>query len=279
LHAKKDGHPCFYSKIGLCSPCPGQIGSIAEPTIKKKASALYKRNIRNVIRILSGNPEKVVKSLNAELNIMSKSEKYEEAIKLRDRIYRLKYLVGQRNFNLDLDADFFDAKAGLTALIGVLKKYYPDMNILRRIECYDVSHFGQKQTTGSMVVMNEGVPDLSQYRRFRVKKEGRRSDFDSLAQVIKRRFANDWPYPDLIVVDGGRPQVKKVISEIRSLRIDLPVIGIAKDPDRLIAGTDGFPTVKLPINHTGFNLVRLVRDESHRFAKKYHLLLRRREMI
>lgn len=100
-----------------------------------------------------------------------------------------------------------------------------------------------------------------------------------LGQAVGRRFKNKWPKPDLIVVDGGKPQVRTLLNLLRKLEIKIPVIGIAKSPDRLVIAVEKLPTKRLAASHPGFNLIRLIRDESHRFSRKYHLLLRGKEFL
>ena len=100
-----------------------------------------------------------------------------------------------------------------------------------------------------------------------------------LKEVIERRFKNKWPKPDLIVMDGGKPQVRKIKEALKALQNKTPLIGIAKGPDRLVIGVEKLPTKRLPISHSGFNLIRLLRDESHRFSRGYHLLLRNKALL
>ena len=85
---------------------------------------------------------------------------------------------------------------------------------------------------------------------------------------------DDFADTDLIVVDGGKPQVRVVQKILSDFNESIPLIGIAKRPDRLIIGDETLLTVKPPRHHPGFRLVQSLRDESHRFAKKYHLFLR-----
>ena len=106
------------------------------------------------------------------------------------------------------------------------------------------------------------------------------SDFEMLAEVLQRRLKNlNWPLPNLFVVDGGKPQVRTFWQILARNNLKIPLIGIAKNPDRLVIGAPDLPTLKLPLNNLGFNLIRAIRDESHRFAKKYHLLLRKNKIL
>ena len=130
-----------------------------------------------------------------------------------------------------------------------------------------------------MVVLTNGLIDKNQYRRFKIKNETIQSDFDMLDEVITRRFKNSWEHPSLIIVDGGKPQVRRIIQVLQNLCINIPILGIAKGPDRFILGVKGMPTINPRSNNLGYRLIQLIRDESHRFARKYHLFLRNKRML
>jgi excinuclease ABC subunit C len=100
-----------------------------------------------------------------------------------------------------------------------------------------------------------------------------------LEEVLTRRFHNKWTIPDLIVIDGGTPQLVSALKMFRKSKINIPLIGITKKPNRIIVGSYGFPNLKFKLNDPAFNLLILLRDESHRFAKKYHLQLRNSKFI
>lgn len=163
-----------------------------------------------------------------------------------------------------------------------LKNYFPNLKNLARIECYDVSNLNFKEATASMVVMQNGIINKNEYRRFKIKNLKSTSDFEMLGETIKRRFSNKWPSPNLLIVDGGRPQVKIIKKTLSELNINIPIIGIAKHPDRLILGDNFFTKIYLKGNDNNLSslrLIQLIRDESHRFARKYHLFLRSKSLI
>ena len=114
----------------------------------------------------------------------------------------------------------------------ILKKYFSQLIKLDRIEAYDISNLGLNQAVGSMVVMKNNQIDKKEYRRFKIKQVGLRSDFDRLSEVIKRRLKKSWPVPDLMIIDGGRPQIKTIIKVFQENQINIPLLGIAKNPDR-----------------------------------------------
>ncbi len=270
---------CFYSKIGLCNPCPNEINYLQNNNLKKTLLKQYRQNIKNLLKILEGKENKVLEQLNYQLDQLTKEEKYEQAINIRNKIYRLKNLIGQKVFSESSDIESFLPEKSLTSLELLLNKYFSDIKKIIRIEAYDISHLAQTNITGSMVVFTNGIPNKNDYRRFRIRQLKKLSDLDQLKEIIVRRFNNDWPRPDLIVIDGGKPQIRTVIRTFKEIGLTIPTIGIAKNPDRLVIAKSDLPTVRLPLYHPGFNLVRAIRDESHRFAKKYHLLLRKKGVV
>jgi excinuclease ABC subunit C len=130
-----------------------------------------------------------------------------------------------------------------------------------------------------MVVLVNGLIEKNQYRRFKIKNISKNSDFDMMEEAITRRFKNKWEHPDLIVLDGGKPQLQKIQKVLRTVSISIPVIGIAKNPDRLVIPNDTYTSLRLSSHNKGLQLIQMLRDESHRFAKKYHLFLRRKSML
>lgn len=260
--------PCFYSKIGLCDPCPG--GEQTEDTKR-----LYRKQIRMVVRILKGDAEVILKTLRKQMDVASKNEKYEEAIAIRNRLLSLEQLIHLRSFEQFEYSTAYDPENALhnlhLLLNGVLKT---EEIALKRIECYDISNLMQQEATASMVVATDGILDKSQYRKFKIKQTGV-SDFKMLTEAIIRRMKNDWPRPDLLIVDGGTPQVVTIDKVLRSLGLTIPLIGIAKHPDRIVAYANGdTKTFRISSHNEGFKLIQQLRDESHRFAKKYHTHLR-----
>jgi excinuclease ABC subunit C len=260
---------CFYSKIGLCNPCPNEIKDIKE----KK---LYRKNINQVISILKGNVKKIINDLNKQLNVYKKNNQYEQAIVIRNKILRFDKLL-----HLKEESEYYvnNNENKIKEMLLILNKYFPALKKLNRIETYDISNLGLKQAVGSMVVMKNNQIDKKEYRRFKIKKIGLKSDFDRLKEIMERRLRQNWPRPDLIIIDGGQPQIKAILNIFENNKTDIPLLGIAKNPDRVIVGVDGFPNLFLKNDSKVLNLVRLLRDESHRFARKYHLFLRSKDFL
>ncbi len=149
----------------------------------------------------------------------------------------------------------------------------------QRIEGFDISHLGGRDTVASLVVFDAGRPVKGEYRHFRIRSLGGRvDDFEAMREVVARRYArvlNDRrPRPDLVLVDGGAGQVSAAKGILDGLGLtDLPLAGLAKRNEEIYLPGRSAPVV-LPEGSAALRLMQAVRDESHRFATSYHKLLR-----
>ena len=154
-----------------------------------------------------------------------------------------------------------------------------------RIECFDISTLHGHFTVASMVVFTNGRPDKSQYRRFKIQTPlTEANDFVSMSEVLGRRYAPErmaderfGSRPDLLVVDGGKPQLTAAVEQLSALGLNIPVCGLAKSDEELFVPWDDTPVV-LPSGSASLYLIKQVRDESHRFAITFHRELRDRAM-
>jgi excinuclease ABC subunit C len=171
-----------------------------------------------------------------------------------------------------------------------------------RIECFDISHVQGTNVVASMVVFEDGLARKSEYRRFSMHSGG--GDTDWIAEVIRRRFARylqeqaldaeaergeieaaggkarkfSYP-PNLVVVDGGAPQVAAAQNELSELGItDVTLVGLAKRLEEVWVPGEDFPLI-LPRNSEALYLLQRVRDEAHRFAITFHRQKRSKSMI
>lgn len=153
----------------------------------------------------------------------------------------------------------------------------------RRIEGFDISHLGGRDTVASLVVFEAGQPAKGEYRHFRIRSLGGRvDDFEAMREVVARRYArvlNDrLPRPDLVLVDGGAGQVSAAKGILDGLGLtDLPLAGLAKRQEQIYLPGNGTP-LALPDGSAALRLLQAVRDESHRFATTYHKRLRTRRV-
>jgi len=169
-----------------------------------------------------------------------------------------------------------------------------------RIECIDVSHVQGTNVVASMVVFEDGLPRRSEYRRFSVAggPDGQTDDTASIHEVVRRRFARyleeqlrpDEPDaeigrprkfaypPNLLVVDGGAPQVAAATRALTELGIDdVSLVGLAKRLEEVWLPGQAHPVI-LPRSSEGLYLLQRVRDEAHRFAITFHRQRRSKSM-
>lgn len=157
----------------------------------------------------------------------------------------------------------------------------------KRIECFDISTLHGSYTVASMVVFTNGKPDKNQYRRFKIRAElDEANDFLSMQEVMKRRYSAErladerfGSKPDLIILDGGKPQLTAALQIFDELGVDdIPIVGLAKrDEEVFVPWQDEGPIV-LPGGSSSLYLIKQVRDEAHRFAITFHRELRGKGM-
>jgi excinuclease ABC subunit C len=232
--------PCFDYQIGLC---PGTC-------IQKITPKEYAKIIKNIKLFLSGKKKKILEKLKKEMETASKNLEFELAQKIKNQIFALTHiqdiaLIQEDKFNLEEGA--------------------------KRIEGYDISNISGKLAVGSMVVFLNDQPQKSEYKKFKIKTVNTINDVLMLKEVLERRFNHkEWTLPDLILIDGGKAQVNIAKKILKKLKLNIPVVGIAKGPKRKKNEFIG----KIP---SGFNkdLLIKVRDEAHRFALSYHRQIRK----
>lgn len=240
--APMSGKACFEYHLGMCpGVCAGKV-------LQKD----YQKTIRQIKLFLKGKKKSVIREIEKEMKDAAKNMDFEKAAKLRDQIFALKHIQD-------------------VALITEEQMQHPE-DVPNRIEAYDVSNIHGAFAVGSMVVFTEGLIDKSQYRKFKIKTVQGADDVASLKEILARRLAhNEWLKPDLILIDGGIGQVNGIKNVLISYKLDIPVVGIAKGPDRdknEIIGANSLSIDK--------KLLLRIRDEAHRFAIQYYRLRHRK---
>jgi excinuclease ABC subunit C len=227
-------HPkriCLYNHLGLC-PCPPINDS---PELEKE----YRKNIRGIVRMLEGESKKIMTEFEKSRDELSKNEEYEEALKIQKKIEALSFITTpfHRPFEYDMNPNLRTdiRQSELNELIAALNQKGFNLTKLNRIECYDISNTQGTNATASMVVFINGEKEGSQYRKFKIKKDGRPNDFAMMRETLNRRFKHeDWTYPDLLIVDGGKGQVGSALKAFQESGINLPLIGLAKREETII---------------------------------------------
>ena len=178
------------------------------------------------------------------------------------------------------------APAALEAALAEIKRELHLPRLPSRMEGYDISNIRGTAAVGSMVVFEQGKPEPSHYRRFKIKTVSGVDDYAMLHEVLKRRFkrssdasaTNSWAIlPDLILVDGGKGQLNAALSAIGESGVkSVPTASLAKENEEIFIPRKTEPII-LPRSSPGLQLLQRLRDEAHRFALGYYQKIHKRE--
>lgn len=252
--------PCFYSHIKLCSGvCTGGID--------KKA---YGKIIRDLIKFFEGKKDDLLKQYQKEMKLAAKEQRFEEAAQLRNKMFFLEHIKDVAILKRE-DGDVDRIKPGEAPV-----------NLYGRIEGYDISHVSGTSMVASMVVFENGAPAKAEYRKFKIKTVEGSNDVASMRETLMRRFRHpEWRKPDLLLIDGGLPQVHAAEQALHEMSVQVPVVGIAKGRERkrndIICSKVSMDLCQVCIDHV--DLLAQVRDEAHRFAITFHRSLRSRRLL
>lgn len=253
--------PCFDYHLRAC---PGVcVGAVSRNE--------YAKTIRGLILFFQGKKSQIVRSLRKEMQGLSVAQKYEEAEAVRRKIWALEHIQ-----------DIAVLTREESPLFGKPRPEELAINIFGRIEGYDISNISGTSPVGSMVVFKDGEPQKSSYRLFHVRSVKGIDDYAMMREVLVRRTRReDWPKPDLILVDGGWGHVNIAREVLDNAHWNIPVVGIAKGfdrkQDRLI-----YPSSNLELGRvvTQYKDILLnLRDEAHRFAISFHRRVRRKTYL
>jgi excinuclease ABC subunit C len=234
----------------------------------------YRERVEKACLFLEGKTREWLQDLRQEMQAAAEKRQFEKAAELRDVIFSLeKTLVKSRKFARDpLVTD--GRIHALEALQEALALPKPPAHI----ECFDISHISGTYVVASMVHFADGRPDKTNYRRFKIKSFIGNDDFRAMEEVVGRRYRRlaeeGRPFPDLIVIDGGKGQVNAALKAF--LILDLqppPLIGLAKKEETVVFPDERDP-LNLPPRDPALRLLQRVRDEAHRFANTFNADLR-----
>lgn len=227
--------PCFNAQIGLCpGPCAGWLS-------KKD----YRKIIRHLGLFFKAKKPQLIKSLEKEMNLFAKEQKFEDAEKVKRQIFALDHIQ-----------DIALIKKDIERATGSLF----------RIEAYDIAHISGTNTVGVMTVVEGGELDKSQYRKFKIRQD-KNDDIANLREVLKRRFNHpEWRWPNLVVVDGGKGQINVAKEVLGKVGLDIAVASVVKDERHRAREIIG------DAKHS--REILLANSEAHRFAIGFHRKLR-----
>lgn len=230
--------PCFNAQIGLC---PG----VCAGTITRQE---YGRMINHIRLFFEGKKGALLKELEREMRAYAKAQEFEKAESVKRKIFALTHIQD-------------------VTLIRKEIRDLPRSQGAFRIEAYDVAHMGGQDTTGVMVVVENGIVKKSDYRKFKIRGGDRGNDIVALKEVLSRRFNHtEWRLPNLILVDGGRAQINAAREVLRDYGYQIPILSVVKDErhrPREILGERALVRGHEPD-------LLLANSEAHRFAISFH---------
>lgn len=257
--------PCFYYQINRC------LGPCAEKVSRKE---YIEKVIKPLILFFEGKKQTLFRQWKKEKKALEKAGEIEAAARIEFSITQMEYVLENTKV-LSVAEKYANDTIELAKVMGLPK-------VPERIEGYDISNTFGKEAVGSLVVFKNGEPDKSQYRKFKIKLEKevtdrKKGDVWMLEEMLERRFNNDWPLPDLIIVDGGKAQLGVVSRVLKRHKLEIALIGItkgeglrsAKAPDKLYFPGQAKP-LELPLASPALHIIKRVRDEAHRFAITFH---------
>ncbi|MBI4435675.1 GIY-YIG nuclease family protein [Candidatus Uhrbacteria bacterium] len=256
---------CFNSQIGKC---PG----VCRGTISRTK---YRRFIRQLILFFEGKKLQLERELERGMKLAAKELRFEDATLYRRRLGALQHIQDIALLSReDHELPFSRESVG-------------GINLEGRVEAYDISNISGTSATGSMVVFEEGKPAKEKYRKFRIKTVVGPNDVAMMEEMIRRRLhrsmssPKSWPLPEIMVIDGGLPQVNRVQEILDELGVKVPIVGLAKGfdrkQDRLVFDRSNEELARVVVR--GKELFQKARDEAHRFAVKYHRILRAKSLL
>jgi len=252
---------CLEYHMGQCyGPCEGRI-----------SEAEYGKIVRQLQAFLEGRKDDLLDSLKSQMKRLSDKKEYEKALSAKKRI---EALTAVRQMHDTARYPMYGELDELQSALGLA-------STPRIIECFDISNISGTGAVGAMVRFTAGVPDKNNYRKFRIRSVKGIDDYAMIREVVRRRYARlkeeGRPFPDLVLIDGGKGHLavaKKELDELGIRRIALA--SIAKEFNHLYTPRRRYPIRLSPGSRMLF-LIQRVRDEAHRFAITYHRSRRKRE--
>lgn len=231
--SKKDNYE-FYRQLGL-TPDIGNISLAKE----------YAKTIKHIKLFFEGKKKELVKSLEKEMMNYAKKREFEKANKVKKTIYALNHIRD----------------------VSLLKRDMSDVGKAIRIEAYDVAHLSGTNMVGVMTVIEDGIPEKSEYRKFAIKTMKGANDPGALKEMFLRRLGHtEWQYPGIIVVDGNEIQLSVVEKALASLKINIPVVAVVKDEKHKASKILGDKNLIISYR----DQILLANSEAHRFAIAFH---------
>ena len=216
---------------------------------------MYLENIKNIKLFFVGKKKRILQNLKKEMNLYVQAREFEKAGEIKRQIFALKHIND----------------------VALLKKHKDfSGGTTFRIEAYDVAHMSGRDMVGVMTVVEDGQAQKSEYKKFKIRTQKNSNDTGALKEVLNRRLAHpEWPYPNLIVVDGGLAQMNLAQSVLNLVGVKIPIVSVLKDEYHRPKGIKGGKRFAIKYEQA----ILLSNSEAHRFAIAYHKNIRAKNFI
>jgi len=253
-------------------------GAIVNSETVEVAKRINESN-EEIFRFVIFDLRKKYQSTNTEILTNEQVEEWEDVIISQPRIGDKKKLI-----DLSLKNSIFykkekisrqEAKTPNQTILEILKNDLGLKSLPVHIECFDNSNIQGTNPVASMVCFRHGKPAKSDYRKFNIKTVIGPDDFSSMNEVVARRYGylkkEQLPFPDLIIIDGGKGQLNAASDALKELELYglIPIIGIAKKLEEIYYPEDEVPLL-IGKRSVSLKLIQRIRDEAHRFAITFH---------
>ena len=234
----------------------------------------YQGNIRAMTDLLGGKKQTLIKRLKKEMRVLSRGGDWEAGAVLERRLSQMERIFENAKVLHEIEG----RDEALTQLMKLMKL----PKLPHRIEGYDISNIQGNFATGSMVVFTDGQADKSEYRKFKIRIDGKPDDTAMLKEVLRRRFSRtDWPVPDLLLIDGGKGQLNAAVEAVsfKFTALSFTILSIAKGKQEIFSSELEKPIRLSAMPLSVQNLIRHIDSEAHRFAISYYRKLHRKHSI
>lgn len=230
------GRACFNRELGLCpGVCTGEVSALE-----------YRKLIRRIAMLFAGKKKELLRGMERDMKRLAKEERFEEAQIISKQLFALKHIQ-----DISLIKEEYRSPGGMS----------------HRIEAYDIAHLGGSAAVGVMTVVEDGVANKNEYRKFRIRQAKGGDDAGALREVLARRLGHDeWPMPRLIAVDGSTAQINAARRVLEEYGMRIPVVGVVKDEKHRPRGIQGEKGITPALERD----ILLANAEAHRFAITYH---------
>lgn len=273
--ANRRFRPCLLHSIGQCTaPCANRV-----------TRERYRSDVDRFLRFLGSKRSVLTRELQAEMEKAAAERRFEDAAVLRDQVHALSKLDDREtrsgeeyDWQPELTVFAGDPLVGTRSLQRTLGLDRP----VRCMEAIDIAHLGGAETVASKVCFIDGRPFKDAYRRYRIESSDN-DDYRSIREAVSRRYreagSGSELFPDVILIDGGLGQLHAALEAFAELSVQPPmVISLAKKEELIFVQRESEP-IRLARNNAGLRLCQAIRDEAHRFAQRYHHVLRRKRTL